>query len=269
MSGANRGIWHCNSQSCHEALGSDLLGLLKGLEGNFSGALRVAEELTRDENAPSLFLYQNLGVFTQDVEDEVLIKEEDSWGKLEIPSPYYLARGFSREALAEFGVGDCWDKGSPFWGRAVFPIRSHCGSGVVGAVGRTLTDSPVKWKNSANLKTGNYLYGLWLAEAKMVKTHTAILLEGQGDVIRMHEAGHTNSVGMFGKSLVASQAKILEKLGIMTLVILTDNDSAGVKGWESIKRNYGNRFNLRRPSFSAKDIGDLSVTEIQELKLCP
>jgi hypothetical protein len=48
---------------------------------------------------------------------------------------------------------------------------------------------------------------------------------------------------------------------------LTDTDEAGEKAAESIKTKGGRRFNYYRPTISKKDIGEMTIEEINtELK---
>ena len=57
------------------------------------------------------------------------------------------------------------------------------------------------------------------SKEKIRETRTALLVEGQGDVWRMHEAGLINTVGMFGSSLSDAQARILETSGALNIVV--------------------------------------------------
>lgn len=56
-------------------------------------------------------------------------------------------------------------------------------------------------------------------------------------------------------------------MAIFNVVILTDTDEAGEKAAESIKTKGGRRFNYYRPTISKKDIGEMTIEEINtELK---
>ena len=108
------------------------------------------------------------------------------------------------------------------------------------------------------------LYGLHLAKDEILKTQTAILVEGQGDVWRMYEAGFKNTVGIFGSSINDDQLMLLESSGALNLIILTDSDEAGNKAFLQIVKKCGRRFNYCRPSISQKDVGDMSIEQIKE-----
>ena len=137
---------------------------------------------------------------------------------------------------------------------------------MIGCVGRVAHENSNgnKWINSKHFNAGAYLYGYWLAREVIRDTKTAILVEGQGDVWRLYEAGIRNSVGMFGSSLSDGQARILETSGALNLVVLTDNDEAGEKARDSIIQKCERLFHIIFPTFSKKDIGEMSVIEIEE-----
>jgi DNA primase len=97
----------------------------------------------------------------------------------------------------------------------------------------------------------------------ILRTKAAILVEGQGDVWRLSEAGIFNAVGMFGCSLSEQQRIILERSGALSLVILTDSDEAGQVGKEKIKQKCDKLFNLYFPSSSSKDVGDMKIEDIK------
>jgi len=151
-------------------------------------------------------------------------------------------------------------------GRAVVPIYD-IGSNFIGCVGRATNDkfSP-KWLHSKGFKK-NSLYGINIAKnhmSKLFKNPTLFILEGQGDVWRMYEAGYKNSVSIFGSSLSDDQLVILEEVGVMNLVVMTDYDDAGNKAADQIVKICGRRFNYLRPQISAKDPGDLSIEQLKD-----
>jgi len=79
----------------------------------------------------------------------------------------------------------------------------------------------------------------------------------------MHEAGITNTVGIFGANLSDDQLVLLERSGALNLVILTDYDDAGCRAAEQIIAKCGRRFNYYRPEITEKDVGDMTVEQIQ------
>ena len=152
-------------------------------------------------------------------------------------------------------------------GRAVAPIYDQFGN-YVGAAGRA-TDENVKpkWLYSKGFKRSVF-YGIHRAYNHIKETNTVILVEGQGDVWRMHESGYPEAVGIFGCSIGEDQLVILEEAGVMNVVILTDTDDAGQKAYIQIVKRCGRRFNYYRPEISTKDVGDMTVEQVR-LELGP
>ena len=153
-------------------------------------------------------------------------------------------------------------------GRVVVPIYDESDN-YVGCVGRAIKEHlQPKWLHSKGF-TKNILYGLNLAQEKILETRTAILVEGQGDVWRAFEAGLDMTVGIFGCSINEDQLILLEQSGALNIVVLTDYDEAGNKAAQQIVKKCGRRFNYIRPEMpkDVKDIGDLTVEQIKELIL--
>lgn len=110
----------------------------------------------------------------------------------------------------------------------------------VGIAYRSLTNEKPKYMNDLNQEAkdnqdplldgvfikGHLLYGLPMAHQNIVKCGHAILVEGYMDVISMHQAGITNTIGSMGTSITEAQIKILSKLTSNVLLFL-DSDKAG------------------------------------------
>jgi 5S rRNA maturation endonuclease (ribonuclease M5) len=184
---------------------------------------------------------------------------------LNIPSLYFVdRRHFDPNILDEYDVGDCWKVGNKMRGRTVFPVYDEnmlC----VGAVGRKISDSwnTMKWKNSQDFKASETFYGIW----NYTRTGRAIVVEGQGDLIKLRQAGYGDSLGMFKKCMSINQLKILQKFGVTDLLVVTDNDKAGNQGYESIMRNASNHFKITRYVPAGKDFGEMNVESLRKLCL--
>lgn len=81
---------------------------------------------------------------------------------------------------------------------------------------------------SALFKKGNMLFGLAEARSTIHKTQTAHLVEGYTDVMRLHEVGVNSAVARMGTALTDEQIALLKRAGAQNIVILPDNDSAGI-----------------------------------------
>jgi DNA primase catalytic core len=123
-----------------------------------------------------------------------------------------------------------------FQDRVMFPIRDARGR-VIAFTGRLVTEpapdadfKPGKYLNSDDTvwMKGNNLYGIDLATDPIRKAKFAYLVEGNVDVLQMHQAGLTNTVAPCGTSLTENQVKLLKRY-TDHIVIVPDHDPAGIK----------------------------------------
>ncbi len=174
---------------------------------------------------------------------------------------YALGRGMSKGILTTFGVGyapDTWDslvkamkaKGyteqelkdsglvtvsqkngnlfDRFRDRLMFPIIDVRGN-VIGFGGRTLKNDKdtAKYLNSPETIIFNKrknLFGLNLA--KKSKENSLILVEGNIDVVALHQYGFDNAVASLGTSLTEEQAALMTRYAEQ-IILLYDSDQAG------------------------------------------
>lgn len=147
-------------------------------------------------------------------------------------------QGFSLELLSDAGVLTRKEPDSPitksydrFRDRLMFPIWNEQGR-VVGFSGRVLTPdaSGGKYINSPETPVfhkSRLLYGLHMARSGIRDAGSAVLCEGQLDVISCHEAGITNAVAPQGTAFTLEQARLIKRY-TDTLVMAFDADSAGI-----------------------------------------
>ena len=178
---------------------------------------------------------------------------------------YFHGRGLSDEVIKRFGLGYCLDEWSNFTdhalkngyslqvlektgltivkedtgkqydrfrGRVMFPIYSISGR-VLGFSGRVLTSEKqaAKYVNSPDSDIYNksrILYGLYQARAAIAKADKCYLVEGNVDVISMHQSGVENTVASCGTSLTVEQIRLIKRY-TQNVTVLYDGDKAGVK----------------------------------------
>jgi DNA primase len=87
-------------------------------------------------------------------------------------------------------------------------------------------DSPLFHKKES-------LYGLHAALDAIRKSGTAVLVEGNFDVMSLHEAGIEEAVAPMGTALTSEQITILGKLA-KTVVVVFDGDSAGQRAAQKV-----------------------------------
>lgn len=145
-----------------------------------------------------------------------------------------VAKGYKADLLVDAGVcikndgGRIYDR---FHGRVLFPIHSLSGK-VVGFSGRVLaTDAKTaKYVNTPQTEVylkSEELYGIWLAKNSIVKNDKCFLVEGNTDVVSMHQAGVENVVASCGTSLTTGQIRKIHRF-TNNITLLYDGDSAGI-----------------------------------------
>lgn len=118
-----------------------------------------------------------------------------------------------------------------FRNRAMFPIINLHGK-VIGFGGRAMPGDDKqggKYVNTADtpvFKKSHNMYALNFA--KNVGSNQIILVEGNIDVIALHQAGFENTVAALGTSFTEEQARLLSRY-TKEVIILMDSDGAGEK----------------------------------------
>ena len=154
----------------------------------------------------------------------------DGWRNL---TDAMLKKGYTYQELFDAGLckksrsgnGGVYDT---FRNRLMFPVIDIRGS-VIGFSGRALGDNEPKYLNSPDTPVFNKsrnLFGMNLA--KKTKFGMIILVEGNVDVVSLHQAGFDCAVASLGTSLTPDQARLISRYA-QKVVISYDADSAGVK----------------------------------------
>lgn len=204
-----------------------------------------------------------------------------------IPSSYIESRGISREILKKYDVGTCIDKTKPMFERAVFPVYDPEYKGCIGCVGRSIYPecskcscyhNPIvgcphkdykwkyhKWLNSRGFNGESTLFNYWFAKEKINQLQSVILVEGCIDCLKLVQYGFENVVAIFGDSLTDRQRILLEKLSVLDIIILTDNDNAGRNASIKISKQCQKLFNIKIPKYPSanKDVGEMTKEEIE------
>jgi len=136
-----------------------------------------------------------------------------------------------------------------FRGRIMFPICNDVGE-VTAFSGRLLKneEGAAKYLNSPEtqlFRKGNVLFGLHKSKRALIEANSAIVCEGQLDLISLFEAGITNVVAPQGTAFTENQARILKRY-VNEVVLCFDSDAAGAKAAErSLDALLGNDFLVR------------------------
>lgn len=143
------------------------------------------------------------------------------------------AAGYKEEFLLAAGLAIQTEEGSlidKFRERVMFPIHSVSGR-VIAFSGRTLrAENQAKYVNSPEteiyVKSRN-LMGVYFAKSEIAKQDRCILVEGNVDVVMMHQMGIGNVVASCGTSLTEEQIRLIKRF-TENITIMYDGDSAGL-----------------------------------------
>ncbi len=146
---------------------------------------------------------------------------------------YLKSKGFAYSDMLESGVcgereGKLFDEMAT---RVVFPVIDHRGK-VVGFSGRALQDGAyAKYKNTKQTplfnKSSNIYCINFLRKARLNKNY-AILVEGQMDVVALHQAGFDNAIATMGTAFNKNHVATLSRF-VDSVVVCFDGDGAGQK----------------------------------------
>jgi DNA primase len=124
------------------------------------------------------------------------------------------------------GAGGFHDR---FWNRLIFPVIG-AGGEVLGFGGRLLGDGDgPKYINTPETPLyhkGEVLFGLAAAAAPMRKKDQALVVEGNIDVIQLHQHGFDHAVAPMGTALTARQVQLLRRFAGKVIAVF-DGDAAG------------------------------------------
>lgn len=294
-----RGVWICRTHQCEKKFKKNFAGFVHGILTkqagkpvhwteavkwmmNFLGYKSVSEVhlpdkqvLTKRSQCNALNRWNIKPKVTETKWDREKIRK-----KLKIPAQYFISRGFSPDILDRYDVGFYNSEN-----RVLAPVYDPHHKFAVGFVGRSIYDKCArchfwhdpkgecpttveqqvncsKWKNSRGFEAANYLYNYWFAYKHIVETSTIILVEGPGDVWKLEEAGIHNAVALFGVNITDEQMTLIEASWCINVIVLLDNDDAGKRASEEIKKIFCRTHRLYFPAYDGKDIGELQTDMI-------
>lgn len=255
-----RGTYYCFSSG----QGGDQFTFIEKMEGvDFKGALkllaekagvelaeyrsedkgkleRLREAMARSElfftesmgEGGDAFAYaQKRGLTKETITSWGLGLAPDGWrGLLEALS----AKGFTTDELIKAGLikeaegkrGTYYDR---FRNRLMFPIKDPAGR-TVAFTGRALGDDEAKYLNSPETelyKKSEILFGMDKAKDAIRTRGFAILVEGQFDLVLLHQIGFQNTIALSGTALSDKHLSLIKRYA-ENLLLCLDADRAGL-----------------------------------------
>ncbi len=195
--------------------------------------------LKRDWAKPARDYLKKRGIDKEIARDWQIGFAPDSWDTF---LKWALERGYRRTEIAQSGLVKPRDENRPdgevydrFRGRIIFPIHNDVGE-VIAFSGRVLEKESegAKYLNSPEtplFRKGRILFGLHKTKRPLIEANSAIVCEGQLDLISLYEAGITNVVAPQGTAFTEDQARILKRF-VSEVVLCFDADAAGQKAAE-------------------------------------
>jgi hypothetical protein len=285
------GNWKCRSHKCEEYFKSSIIGFIRGcLSKNkydwqkpgdqmisFQEALDFATQfvnkdikdikVSRKQKEKSSFVNTIKYINNEQNNNEKIasrVSRQMIRNNLSIPSQYFISRGFSKDILNKYDVGDCIKPNKEMSNRAVVPVYDNDHKFMTGCSGRTITNETPKWRHSSGFKSENMLYNYWYAKQHIQTTGCVILVESPGNVWKLEEAGIHNSVALFGSNLADKQKMLLDISGAMTIVTIMDRDEAGDKAATQIYNKCHRTYivkNIKIENYN--DIAEMPLSEIE------
>ena len=165
------------------------------------------------------------------------------------------SKGYDRSLIVESGLCTMNEKGhvyDRFRERVMFPIFDIRGN-ITGFTGRILSGDAAKYMNSPEslvFDKGKNLYGLNLA--KKSSRGYYILVEGNMDVISLHQAGIDAAVAACGTAFTRDQARLISK---STVYLCFDGDGAGQKALDRAAEIF-REFDTKLKVIELRDVKD-------------
>ncbi|MFA9262799.1 MAG: DNA primase [Undibacterium sp.] len=197
----------------------------------------------------------------------------DGWEHI---TKFLLSRGFRSEELEGCGLSLRGKEGRGFYDRfrdrIMFPIGDILGRtiGYSARVAPGGDETQAKYVNTPETSLyhkSRALYGLAIAKQSIKETGRTILVEGNVDVIALHQAGLANVVAVSGTALTADQLGILKRYG-KKLSLFFDMDKAGqAAAWKSATLALGMDFSIDAVGLtSGKDAADMNREDPELLR---
>lgn len=124
--------------------------------------------------------------------------------------------------------------------RVMFPIHDHSGQ-IRGYSSRAvLPDQNPKYLNSGEsfaFDKGSILFGFYFGKNAIRQSERVIIVEGNMDVIMMHQFGFQETVGTMGTALSDHSVRLLSNM-TKTIYLAMDSDAAGKKAMDRINKDF-------------------------------
>ena len=179
---------------------------------------------------------------------------------------YLEKRGFSRETSKEFLLG--WDSELSRITVPIFDIKNN----LQGFIGRTVfNESDPEYFPLYGTSQRYRLYPPLKKSFSLFPIHKVelddelILVEGTLDSIWMWQCGFRNVLSTITSHIAHEQIKIINNLGVRSIILALDNDKAGKDGMEKAIKELSGTCKLYTVEYTKKDPCDHTKEELMEI----
>jgi 5S rRNA maturation endonuclease (ribonuclease M5) len=185
--------------------------------------------------------------------DEILIKRLNAQA-LESPRAinYFYGRRINEYSIKKFHLGY-----SEKQDMLTIPVHSPEGM-CLGFVGRSVEGK--EFKNTPGLPKSKVLFNLH----RVKNSDKVYIVESSFDAIRLDQVG-LPAVATLGANISNTQVELLKK-SFNNIIVIADNDEAGVKMRERLIERLGSRISVINIDPIYKDIGDMDDDTIKKLE---
>lgn len=272
----SNGRYKCWSRGCDENIGANFINLIKwALSQNkeyFVGWEQVFHFIDGEKFA----------VVKREVKErskEIEFMDALKYPSVTIPCPYYIDRGFSPETLIKFGIGQTQQ--FPYTARSLVPIKYIDGR-LMGFSGRSTYPKCEKcsfyhskyqtciskdyeyahmfnkWFHYSGMKKNLTMYNI----ERIHNTKKLAIVEGPSCVWRL-DTFSVPSCATLGKTFSQEQYNILKAIGIDSVLLLSDQDEAGLEFRKKFISKWHSVFKIYIIDLPKKDITEMSDEEIK------
>lgn len=231
--------WSCFSQKCHEKYGYDIIGLVQACLGyGFVETVEFLKEISgfKGEKSEDLVKFErnrskerfirnvSEGIVKPDISllDEKKIKGYVGFG------PTLFRKFYSQDTISHFEIGGGYVDSKGLI-KDVIPIRDDKDE-LVGCSLRDIRENiSIDDKYKTYVHKDLVLYNLNNAK-EYLYDKPLIVVEGFKSVWRLYELGIKNVVCVMGSEITPGQVSLVYSYAKNGVVIMFDNDKAGIKG---------------------------------------
>jgi DNA primase len=251
----NTGLWKCFA--C-------------GLAGNLTSFVAEFEKLTLEEAEKKIrqrwiekipdvtSLVETVQKIMSHKEDEY---EQDAiyprWilSKYTNEVSYMSSRGLTPQTCEFFNV--VYDPNTKYQGFPCYNEKKQ----LVGVTGRNTQNGEPRYFPLIRFKKSHFIYNF----EKINKDESVIAVEGEINVMAMHQKGYPNTIAFLGAGISTYQIELMKNSGIKNLIIFFDTDSAGKHGTKLLYQNLWLYMKIKIIQDHEGDAADLSKDQIDIL----